>query len=385
MSELEEYRQEIDRIDAQLVQLFLARMEVTGKVGAYKQARGLPVMDAVRERQVMAAKTAPPDDPARQADVAALYESIMGLSRRQQRQLVQEGEGDPGYDAWAHAMACRREPVARPRVVYQGEPGCYSEEAAVNFFGQEVDSRGLSWFPDVFAALERGEADYAVLPVENSSTGSIRQVYDLLAQYHYYVVGEYDVKVEHCLMALPGVGLEDIRTVYSHEQGLMQSEKFLDGHRDWRRVPTLDTAGSAKQVAETGDRTAGAICSRRAAQLYGLHILVEGTNYNALNHTRFVVVSPVMELRPGRDKISTLFRLPHQSGSLHQILTLFAVQGLNLLKLESRPIPGRSWEYLFFLECTGDLLSPGMDGVLHELSQLSSEMRVLGNFKGYVP
>ena len=179
--------------------------------------------------------------------------------------------------------------------------------------------------------------------------------------------------------------MADIRTVYSHEQGLMQSEKFLDQHRDWRRVPTLDTAGSAKQVAKTGDRTAGAICSRRAAQLYGLNILVEGTNHNALNHTRFVVVSPVMELRERRDKISALFRLPHQSGSLHQILTLFAVQGLNLLKLESRPIPGQSWEYLFFLEFSGDLLASGMDGVLHELSQLSSEMRVLGNFKGYEP
>lgn len=153
---------------------------------------------------------------------------------------------------------------------------------------------GLAWFPDVFAALERGEADYAVLPVENSSTGSIRQVYDLLAQYNYYVVGECQVKVEHCLMALPGVALEDIRTVYSHEQGLMQCERYLDAHRGWRRVPTLDTAGSAKQVAESGDRTAAAICSRRAAQIYGLHILAEGVNYNAMNHTRFVVVSPVL-------------------------------------------------------------------------------------------
>ena len=385
MSELEEYRQEIDRIDAQLVQLFLARMEVTGKVGAYKQARGLPVMDAVRERQVIAAKTALTDDPARQADVAALYESIMGLSRRQQRQLVQEGEGDPGYDAWAHAMACRREPVARPRVVYQGEPGCYSEEAAVNFFGQEVDSRGLSWFPDVFAALERGEADYAVLPVENSSTGSIRQVYDLLAQYNYYVVGECQVKVEHCLMALSGVELGDIQTVYSHAQGLMQCEKYLDGHRDWNRVPALDTAGSAKQVAQTGDRTAAAICSRRAAQIYGLHILAEGINHNSMNHTRFVVVSPVVELRPGRNKISAVFRLPHESGSLHSILTVFAVQGLNLLKIESRPIPGRGWEYLFFLDFSGDLTDPGMDGVLHELGQLSAQFRILGNFRGYEP
>ena len=385
MTELEQYRQEIDRIDGELVQLFLERMAVTGKVGEYKQRAGIPVLDAGREKQVIAAKTALTDDPARKADVAALYEEIMAISRRQQRKLVREGAEEPGYAAYAAALAARREPVAAPRVVSPGEPGCYSEEAAVGFFGPEVSSRGLAWFPDVFAALERGEADYAVLPVENSSTGSIRQVYDLLAQYNYYVVGECQVKVEHCLMALPGAALEDIQAVYSHEQGLMQCERYLDAHWGWRRVPTLDTAGSAKQVAESGDRTAAAICSRRAAQIYGLHILAEGVNYNAMNHTRFVVVSPVLELRPGRNKISAVFRLPHQSGSLHEILTVFAVQGLNLLKIESRPIPGRGWEYLFFLDFTGDLAAPEMDGVLHGLGQLAAEFRILGNFRGYEP
>lgn len=385
MTELEQYRQEIDRIDGELVKLFLERMAVTGKVGEYKQRAGIPVLDAGREQQVIAAKTALTDDPARKADIAALYESIMAISRRQQRHLVREGAEDPGYAAYLADRARAREPVAHPRVVYQGEPGCYSEEAAAGFFGDDVDSRGLPWFNDVFAALERGEADYAVVPVENSSTGSIRQVYDLMAQYRYPIVGEWQVKVEHCLMALPGVNLSDIRTVYSHEQGLMQSEKYLDAHRDWKRVPTLDTAGSAKLVAETGDRTAAAICSRRAARLYGLHILAEGVNYNSMNHTRFAVVSPVPELRPGRDKISAMFRLPHQSGSLHEILTIFAVQGFNLLKIESRPIPGRGWEYLFFLDFTGDLAADGMDGVLHELSQLAAEFRILGNYRGYEP
>ena len=383
MTELEGYRQEIDRIDGELVKLFLERMAVTGKVGEYKQRAGIPVLDAGREKQVIAAKTALTDDPARKADISALYESIMAISRRQQRHLVREGAEDAGYAAWLADLARAREPVARPRVVYQGEPGCYSEEAAAGFFGDDVDSRGLAWFTDVFAALERGEADYAVVPVENSSTGSIRQVYDLMAQYRYSIVGEWQVKVEHCLMALPGVELDQIQTVYSHEQGLMQCEKYLDAHRDWKRVPTLDTAGSAKLVAETGDRTAAAICSRRAARLYGLNILAEGVNYNSMNHTRFAVVSPVPELRTGRDKISAMFRLPHQSGSLHEILTIFAVQGLNLLKIESRPIPGHGWEYLFFLDFTGDLSMDGMDGVLHELSQLAAEFRILGNYKGY--
>ena len=379
MSELDTLRSEIDEIDTQLTALFLRRMDVTRRVGEYKQAHGIPVLDPAREREVLAKKTAQVSDPALRDDVAALYEAIMGISRRQQRRLVKEA-GREDYVQVRAAWDGARSPLDQPRVLYQGEPGAYADEAAARFFGEDILRSHVGTWEEVFQALQRGEADYAVLPVENSSTGSIRQVYDLLAQYNYYVVGECQVKVEHCLMALPGAALEDIQAVYSHEQGLMQCERYLDAHRGWRRVPTLDTAGSAKQVAESGDRTAAAICSRRAAQIYGLHILAEGVNYNAMNHTRFVVVSPVLELRPGRNKISAVFRLPHQSGSLHEILTIFAVHGLNMVRLESRPIQGSSWEYMFFLEFTGDVTASGMEGVFRELTQSAEQVRVLGNF-----
>ena len=235
MTELEQYRQEIDRIDGELVRLFLERMAITGQVGEYKQRQGIPVLDANREKQVIAAKTALTDDPARKADIAHLYESIMAISRRQQRHLVKEGAEDPGYAAYLADLARVRQPVANPRVAYQGEPGCYSEEAAVGFFGGDVNSVGKPWFNDVFAALESGEVDYAMLPVENSSTGSIRQVYDLMAQYHYYIVGEWQVPVEHCLAALPGMELAQIKTVYSHEQGLLQCRPFLAQHSQWEQ------------------------------------------------------------------------------------------------------------------------------------------------------
>ena len=354
-----------------------------GATGSNLRAAGMPVLDAGRERQVIDSRTALAATPAERYAVAELFESILTLSRRQQRKIVKEGAEDPGYARWLRQLASQREPVQNPRVVYQGEPGCYSEEAAVGFFGEEIEARGCPWFGDVFEALAKGEADYAMLPVENSSTGSIRQVYDLLAHYEFSLVGEWQVKVEHCLAALPGVTLEDVETVYSHEQGLMQCDQFLDAHPAWRRVPTLDTAGSAKQVREAGDKTAAAICSRRAAKLYGLNVLAEAINHNAANVTRFVAVSPELELREGRNKISTVFSLPHQAGSLHEILTIFALYGLNLVKLESRPVPNRDWEYIFFLECTGDLTAPGMDGVLHELSQLSEDFRILGNFEGY--
>ncbi len=383
MTELEKYRQQIDDIDSQLVRLFLDRLEVTGKVGEYKMARGLPVLDSTREKAVIAKRSAQAPTPAAKARVAALYDAILTISRRQQRLLVREGTEDEGWARWVRTFSQRREPVANPKVVYQGEPGAYSEEAAVGFFGEGVETLGLPWFNDVFQALADKKADYAMLPVENSSTGSIRQVYDLLAQYDFSLVGEWQVKVEHCLAALPGVKLSQIKTVYSHEQGLMQCDRFLDEHRDWERVPTLDTAGSAKQVGQGDDRTAAAICSQRAARLYGLEVLAAPINHNTANFTRFMVVSPRLELRQGRDKAAALFSLPHHTGSLHEVLTIFSVNGLNLVKLESRPIPDRGWEYRFFVEFTGDLTAPGMDGILHELSQLTVDLRILGNFRGY--
>lgn len=371
-------RGQIDIIDRQLVSLFQQRMEVAKDVAAYKIANGVPVLDPERERQVLEAKAAMVADPQLKTDVAKLYETIMSMSRACQRRVMRDQEPEP--PGFFRQYAETEHPVENPRVVYQGMPGAYSEEAAVNFFGPQVRSQGLNRFEDAFEALACGEADYAVLPIENSTTGAIRQVYDLLLQYQFYLVGETTVKVEHCLMALPGVKLEEITHVYSHEQGLFQSDRFLDRHPDWVRVPQLDTAGSAKYVKEAGDRTKAAICSQRAADVYGLRILVRGVNHNRENYTRFAVIRAKPELRPGSDKITATFRLPHQSGSLHEILTIFAVNGLNLVKLESRPVAGRKWEYMFVVEFTGNLQAPGMDAVLRELDQSTDQFRVMGNY-----
>ena len=373
-------RQEIDAIDRELVDLFCRRMDVTKRVGEYKQTHGIPVLDQERERQVLQNKGELSGDELRPA-VITLYQTIMALSRRQQRDLMGKGTDNPGLRRWAASRTGARSPIARPRVVYQGVPGAYSEQAAVNFFGEEVRSEGLEQFEDCFTAIREGAADYAVLPIENSSTGAIRQIYDLLTQYECYMVGETTVRVEHCLMALPGASLDAITHVYSHEQGLFQCERYLNAHPDWKQVPQADTAGSARMVADSGDLTKAAICSARAAELYGLNILARAINHNSHNTTRFVVVSPRMELRPGADKISTLFVLPHEAGSLHEILTTFAVHGLNLVKLESRPLPERSWEYMFFLEFTGRPDDPAAADALHELAQTTGDFRVLGWFR----
>ena len=379
MDELQDLRREIDAIDRELVELFRRRMDVTARVGAYKRSRGVPVLDQERERQVLQNKGELAGEALRPA-VITLYQTIMALSRRQQRDLMGQGADNPGVLRWREAQDSARRPVAAPRVVYQGEPGAYSEQAALDLFGERAGTAGLEQFEDCFLALREGRADYAVLPIENSSTGAIRQIYDLLTQYECYVVGETAVKVEHCLMALPGATLGSITHVYSHEQGLFQCERYLNAHPGWKQVPQADTAGSAKMVADSGDLTRAAICSARAAQLYGLNILARGINHNTHNTTRFVVVSPKLELRPGADKISTLFVLPHQVGSLHEVLTVFAVHGLNMVKLESRPLPGQSWQYMFFLEFTGAPGDPAVDDALHELAQTTGEFRVLGWF-----
>ena len=379
MDELQDLRRDIDAIDRELVELFRRRMDVTARVGAYKRSRGVPVLDQERERQVLQNKGELAGEALRPA-VITLYQTIMALSRRQQRDLMGQGADNPGVLRWREAQLNARSPVAAPRVVYQGEPGAYSEQAALDLFGPGADTAGLEQFEDCFLALREGRADYAVLPIENSSTGAIRQIYDLLTQYECYVVGETAVKVEHCLMALPGATLGSITHVYSHEQGLFQCERYLNAHPGWKQVPQADTAGSAKMVADSGDLTRAAICSARAAQLYGLNILARGINHNTHNTTRFVVVSPKLELRPGADKISTLFVLPHQVGSLHEVLTVFAVHGLNMVKLESRPLPGQSWQYMFFLEFTGAPGDPAVDDALHELAQTTGEFRVLGWF-----
>ena len=381
MEQLQKMRNEMDQIDQELAQVFLRRLDLAAQIGAYKQSVGLPALDQRRELQVIQNASQLTQEERRKLEVARLFENVLALSRREQRVDAAGGEAGEGYLRWKQAMQQVQQPVAKPCVVYQGEPGAYSEMACLDFFGSDCECEGLETFEDVFRAVDEGRADYAMLPIENSSTGGIRQVYELLGEYDHHVVGETTVKVEHCLMAPPGASLDTITHVYSHEQGLFQSDRFLKQYPHWKQVALNDTAGSGKYVGECGDITKAAICSSRAAELYGLDILVRGVNHNGNNTTRFMVVCPKMELREGANKISAVISLPHEVGSLHEVLTLFAIHNLSLTKLESRPIPGRRWEYMFFVEFSGSLTDPEVDAAMLELSQVCAQLRILGNFK----
>lgn len=378
MSKLDNLRVEIDQVDRELTKLFEQRLALTAQVGEYKRNHNLPVLDAKREQQVLETKRSLVTNAENQAAVADLFEAIMAISRRQQRIAPVKNVSE------AVPLPCKiRFPIAEPKVCHQGEPGAYGEEAAVRFFGKTVYLSRVKTFEDVFLALRQGEADYGVLPMENNSTGAITAVYDLFSQYGCYIVGEQIVPVQHCLMAPKGSTIENIREVYSHEQGFFQSKVFLKQKTDWQLHPVENTAAAAKLVAASNDLSKAAIGSPRAAKLYGLSILASEINDAEGNGTRFVILSKEPEHRDGSNKMSALFTVPHKSGSLNQILTVLASYGLNMMKLESRPILNRPWEYLFFVDFSGDWNMPYVQAAMEELSALSS-LQILGNYKGAI-
>lgn len=380
MSKLEELRAQIDEIDSQMIALFEKRMDVTRQVGEYKKEHDLPVLDRRREEEVLAKKEAMLKNKYLKTEVKDFFGSIMAISRRQQRGLMADQSRVEHFASYKNLVRAAREPVAHPRVCYQGVAGAYAEEATALFFGEEVQRSGAATWRDLFELLMAGQADYIVVPIENNSTGSINGVYDLLAEYGAHVVGEQLLKVEHCLCALPGVGLEEIADVYSHEQGFFQSEEFFAGHREWRQNAVLNTAAAARLVAESGARSKAAVCSRRAARLWGLEVLQEGINTSRDNYTRFFVVSKEMEIRAGSNKISLMFTLPHEPGTLNHILGILAAHQMNMLRLESRPMPGKGWEYRFFVDVEGDLRDEDLNSVLFEILENTLTLGILGNY-----
>ena len=383
MRDLQQCRAEIDRLDRQIVALFEERMAVCREVGAYKVAHHLPVLDEERERQVLKAKAELLQDANLRPQVIALFETIMAGSRSLQRRMVTETDpakaGDlAAYQAMRHWSG---QPLTEQRVLYQGQPGAYCEEAAMGFFGDDCQRMNLKTWDGVFRGVKEGFGDFGVVPIENSSTGSINDVFDLLGQFGCYIVGEQIVPVRHCLVALPDASMDTITDVYSHAQGFAQCRPFLGEHPKWEHHEMVNTAVSAKFVAESGDSTKAAIASRRAAELYGLQILQSSINENVRNYTRFLIVAAEPRFPEDANKISVRFTIPHREGSLCRILQIFAQAGLNLEKLESRPVPESRWEYSFYADFTGNIRREEMDRGIRELIDAASSFRILGNYK----
>jgi arogenate/prephenate dehydratase len=268
-------------------------------------------------------------------------------------------------------------------VAFQGEPGAYSEQAALEYLGDGIATLPCHTFEDVFVAVSDGKATRGVLPIENSLAGSIHRNYDLLLRNELQIVGEYFLRVSHCLLALPGVNLDEIHRVYSHPQALAQCESNL-ARLQLEPVVAADTAGSARELLENGDRHAAALASRRAAQVYGLEVLQERMEDNPANYTRFLVLAcrpfQAESPDPERYKTSIVFSLKNQPGVLFKALSVFALRDIDLTKIESRPIPGKPWEYLFYIDFIGHASSDACQRALDHLGEFATFLRRLGSY-----
>lgn len=271
--------------------------------------------------------------------------------------------------------------VSAPKVGYQGVAGSFGEQAALEYFGGTASAvTNYREFDDVFSALERGEIDYGVLPIENSTAGDVLEVADLITRCHLYVVGEHIIRVRHNLLGVSGASTGTVREVYSHPQAISQCRDFLRHHAAINAYPYANTALAAKFIAETRDPAKASIGSLRAAELYGLDVLERNIQTAENNYTRFIILARQMEITPQSDKISLAFSTAHKSGALYSILAHFAYNGLNLLKIQSRPKPDSPWEYVFFLDVAGNLEDANVLIALGKVREQSTWFKLVGNY-----
>ena len=377
MVDLQESRKKIDEIDTEILRLFEERMQVSEDVARYKIETGKQVLDREREKQKIEAFKEKAHGDFNVTAAQELLKQIMSISRKRQYQLLDEY----GLEKIPEFCRVERLPMEHVHVVFQGVEGAYSYAAMNTYFDGEIESYHVKTWKDAMEEVSQGKADYAVLPIENSTAGIVADIYDLLMEYQLYIVGEQIIRVDHVLLGLPKTTVDTIRTVHSHPQGLAQCKQFLEAHPGWSTVKEVNTAGSAKIVRETGDASHAAIASREAGKLYDLEILAENICENQKNVTRFIVVSkePYYEKEAGM--ISICAELPHESGTLYNMLSNIIFNGLNMTKIESRPIPGKTWEYRFFVDFEGNLEDSAVKNALRGIYAEASRMRVLGNYR----
>ena len=374
--DLKECREKLDGIDREIVRLFEERMAVCGQVAEYKIETGKAVYDGEREKQKLAAVREMAAGDQNKEAVEELFTQLMTMSRRYQYSLLCARKKTPPL-GFTEVEEIRKRDV---RVVFQGVEGAYSHAAVRMYFGEDADAYHVEKFEDTIRELERGQADYAVLPIENSTAGFVITNYDLLSRYDNYIVGEIYVPVDHVLLGVPGASVSDVKTVYSHNQALMQCSEYLDSHGDWNQVSVLNTAAAAKKVMEEGDKTQAAVASRTAGELYGLAELKTSISNERGNTTRFLVLSrePVYEKKAS--KVTVTFEVPHVSGSLYKILGNFIFNGVNMRMIESRPIPDKPFEYRFFVDIEGNLSHAPVHNALAGILAEASSMTILGNY-----
>lgn len=377
MKDLEQCRKEIDEIDREMTVLFEKRMQVAADVAAYKKASGKKVFDKEREALKLAAIEGMASNDYFARGLRELFVQIMSLSRKYQYTML-ANEGESGF-AMIEALSCAKGEAA----AYFGEQGSYTEQALLQSLGGECERISCKSFEKVVEAVENGVVKYGVVPIENTTTGDISDLYDLLAVHSVYPVAEQVIKIEHTLAAPPGATEEGIKEVYSHPQALMQCSGYFAGRPELLQRACSSTSGCAMEVAKLGDTTKAAIASEAAAKHYGLTILRRGLNNENVNSTRFLVLSREPVFTQTADKVSICFELLHEAGSLYRILSHLIYNNLNMTKIESRPIPGKQFEYRFFIDFDGRLSDPAVQNALTGIKEEASRLKVLGCYKAF--
>ncbi len=373
--DLTSLRGEIDRIDQELLALFEERMDIVREVAQYKKEQGLPIFHPEREQQVLDRAAERAKEPY-QTDARVLFTTLMELSKFHQKIQISE----PGPVALRIKESLQKQPscFSRPKIACQGTQGAYSHIAAETLFpnGKITFMRE---FEDVFKAVEDGSVDCGLLPIDNSNAGSVTAVYTLMKKYDFYINHGIKVKVDHCLAAKPGVSMEQIKQVYSHEQALRQCSAFFERHPACEPCEFLNTALAAEYVSGL-EEPAAAICSSKSAGLYGLNILEKGIQDTGENYTRFMCISKTMQLHEEADMVSIAVAISNQPGSLYKLLTAFAAAGVDLTKIESKPMGTKNFDVIFYIDFLGNLRSPEIYHLINNLSGEFKYFKFLGNY-----
>ena len=374
--DLSYYREQIDQIDDELIQLFARRMETAAQIAQWKRQAGKPVMDASRERaKLLDVMEKCPEEFKDYA--VSLYSLLFELSRSYQHRIL---DSSNALTEQITAAIENTDPLF-PRtasVACQGVEGAYSQLACEKLFRLP----GIFYFNSfdaVFSAIEKGLCRYGIIPLENSTAGSVNKVYDLMMRHNFRIVRSVRLKVDHNLLVKPGTRMEDIKEIYSHEQAINQCARYLQKFSGVKIIPCENTAMAAKYVSEAGGGAA-ALSSRSCAKLYGLSCLEESVQDQSNNYTRFICISKDLEIYPGADRTSLMMVLPHTPGSLYKVLSRFYALGINLNKLESRPLPERDFEFMFYFDLDTPVYSPQFIQLMGELQNICEEFNYLGSY-----
>ncbi|WP_294155426.1 prephenate dehydratase [uncultured Clostridium sp.] len=381
MADLDDYRMQIDEIDKEITKLFEERMNVVLNVAKHKMDNNLPIFNRGREDEVIEKNINYLENKDYAGELKDFYNDLMAVSRQLQNRKMLEAERKNNIEELQKINIVHNKKNDDKKIGYFGVSGSFTEEAMLKYFGKVKDPKAYDEFEDVFMAVKNDEIEYGVVPIENSSTGAIAQVYDLLYKYEFYIVGEQCIRAEQNIVGVKGTTLDDVKEVYSHPQPFAQSTEFLKCHPEWKLIPFHSTSVSAKLVSDLKEKSKVAIASKRAAEIYHLDIIKENINNQSQNTTRFIIISKNLESDEVCNKVSVVFSIDNKAGTLYKLLSHFAENNINMIKIESRPMEQGTWNYFLYVDFDGNIESPEVITALNLIEQNSPYFKLLGGYR----